>query len=145
MMAYGPALQPTCSVEGCNLRIRERGRSGTMCRMHHARFITHGDPLRVAPSGPPPGTHSNGAFPCTTCGGRTAVKDSRPHESGGIRRRRECMLCSSRFTTIEVATEDAEEAKALADSTRKNSLIRKFISIETLMSDILDELQGKSE
>ncbi len=42
---------------------------------------------------------------CPFCGhSETKVTDSRPEESvGGIRRRRECLACGRRFTTIEKA------------------------------------------
>lgn len=40
-------------------------------------------------------------FACPQCGGRTQVVDSR-RIKWGIRRRRECVKCESRFTTTEV-------------------------------------------
>lgn len=45
-------------------------------------------------------------FACPTCGApKTDVKDSRPREAGGIRRRRTCG-CGHRFTTYEFAADD---------------------------------------
>ena len=40
-------------------------------------------------------------FPCTSCGKNTFVKDSRPVTGMAIRRRRQCVKCSFRFTTYE--------------------------------------------
>lgn len=47
---------------------------------------------------------------CTSCGGETAVKDSRPTAGGRgvIRRRRVCLKCRHRFTTLEFSAEDLE-------------------------------------
>lgn len=44
-------------------------------------------------------------FPCPTCGVRTDVKDSRPHD-GGIRRTRLCPSCDLRFHTMESTGEE---------------------------------------
>jgi transcriptional regulator NrdR family protein len=39
---------------------------------------------------------------CPLCTHNSTVKDSRPHQDGGIWRRRECPVCLTRWTTIEV-------------------------------------------
>ena len=39
---------------------------------------------------------------CPTCDGESIVKDSRPRPDGGIRRRRECVMCGERWTTVEL-------------------------------------------
>ncbi len=38
---------------------------------------------------------------CKKCNSETYVIDTRSHNSGGIRRRRVCLKCGERFTTIE--------------------------------------------
>lgn len=38
---------------------------------------------------------------CPICGGATRVADSRPN-SDSIRRRRECLECKNRFSTVEI-------------------------------------------
>lgn len=38
---------------------------------------------------------------CPKCNSLTAVTDSRPMVSGGVRRRRECLQCGHRFSTLE--------------------------------------------
>ena len=38
---------------------------------------------------------------CPACGADTKVCDSRNY-NGGVRRRRECLECERRFTTLEV-------------------------------------------
>lgn len=43
----------------------------------------------------------SGAYKCLECAGSTVVTDSRPID-GRTRRRRACMNCGLRFTTLEV-------------------------------------------
>lgn len=50
-----------------------------------------------------------GGFHCSKCDGGTAVRDSRPREDGSIRRRRQCVDCGARFTTLEVGIEDTDQ------------------------------------
>ena len=38
---------------------------------------------------------------CPICGSKTQITDSRPDEDS-VRRRRECLECAHRFTTIEI-------------------------------------------
>jgi transcriptional regulator NrdR family protein len=70
------------------------------------------------------------SFPCPSCGGPTGVLDSRPVRTDfvGIRRRRRCARCETRFTTREriwVAEERDERAlqrgvvEALAELQRR--------------------------
>jgi transcriptional regulator NrdR family protein len=74
---------------------------------------------------------------CPTCGRKSMVVDSRPNAAslGAIRRRRRCLPCNRRWTTIEVLPDDAHntffpserarlrviaaEVKALADEVIK--------------------------
>lgn len=42
---------------------------------------------------------------CRVCGGDTKVFDSRPGK-GEVRRRRECLSCGARATTIEVGEDE---------------------------------------
>lgn len=42
---------------------------------------------------------------CPVCGSKTKVIDSRPYGCEGIWRRRECLACKHRFTTMEEETE----------------------------------------
>lgn len=44
-------------------------------------------------------------FVCHICGGDTKVIDSRPGK-GEVRRRRACVNCPIRFTTIEIGEDD---------------------------------------
>ena len=40
---------------------------------------------------------------CPVCGERTRIVNSRSYSDGeGVRRRRECLTCGHRFTTIEL-------------------------------------------
>ena len=53
------------------------------------------------------------SFPCKWCGADTGTTDSRPFKGiGSIRRRRKCVKCDRRFTTIEV---DAKTLVALSE------------------------------
>lgn len=50
------------------------------------------------------------SFPCNHClSDKTSVIDSRASSKGGIRRRRECGVCGSRFATRELVAEEAAE------------------------------------
>ena len=50
------------------------------------------------------------ALPCPECGGSSIVTNSRPGPLG-INRRRQCVACEARFSTVELLREVAEEAK----------------------------------
>ena len=50
----------------------------------------------------------NPGCPCKSCGGATRVIDSRPSEKG-INRRRECVKCGVRFSTVERDVDDLVE------------------------------------
>ena len=52
------------------------------------------------------------------CGGDTHVIDSRPGKNS-VRRRRECLACGLRMTTIDVTEEDARVIRAARDMARK--------------------------
>ena len=52
---------------------------------------------------------------CPVCGGETKVVDSRPIEDG-TRRRRQCLECDHRFTTVEI---DADYYEALKPIDKK--------------------------
>lgn len=47
-----------------------------------------------------PSTDNWNGLPCPKCVNRSFVTDSRPHH-GGIKRRRQCVVCNHRFTTLE--------------------------------------------
>lgn len=44
--------------------------------------------------------HERSSYPCGVCGGKTGVIDSRSSPEG-IRRRRKCVSCGERITTME--------------------------------------------
>lgn len=46
---------------------------------------------------------------CPSCDGKTSVQDSRAISSGDIRRRRICLECGLRLTTLEVVVRESEE------------------------------------
>jgi transcriptional regulator NrdR family protein len=55
---------------------------------------------------------------CTSCDGPTEVYDSRPHESG-IKRRRQCCNCGTRFTTWETTTEPRPLKSVLLEKAKR--------------------------
>jgi transcriptional regulator NrdR family protein len=60
-------------------------------------------------------TEQHGSFLCPSCGtGKGQVKDSRPTEAG-IRRRRVCMSCRHRWTTMEMTAQRNLSRRLLAD------------------------------
>lgn len=46
---------------------------------------------------------------CVKCGKPTRVINSRPAPRNGVRRRRLCMTCEHRFTTVEAVDEQTAE------------------------------------
>lgn len=69
------------------------------------------------------------SFPCSHClSEKTSVKDSRSIEGGAIRRRRECPVCGSRFTTREVLLDEVEQ-------------IGQFIDLSTLPKPLADAMK----
>lgn len=50
---------------------------------------------------------------CPYCGAESKVLDSRPVYDA-VRRRRQCLLCEERFTTIELCVEEKKLNKAVA-------------------------------
>jgi transcriptional regulator NrdR family protein len=55
---------------------------------------------------------------CTSCDGPTEVYDTRPHESG-IRRRRQCCNCGTRFTTYETTTKPRSIQAVLLEKAKR--------------------------
>ena len=49
---------------------------------------------------------------CPVCGGYTKVVDSR-FCNGDIKRRRECLECARRFTTMEIRVSKSEAVRAV--------------------------------
>lgn len=58
---------------------------------------------------------------CAKCGGKTRTLLTRTHDEG-IRRRRECKVCGTRVTTVEISREEylMLKRKSLASLTRPN-------------------------
>ncbi len=58
---------------------------------------------------------------CPGCGlaNQNQVIDSRPRSGGGIRRRRECLVCGHRWSTVEIPIDEAavraEEAERILE------------------------------
>ena len=55
---------------------------------------------------------------CASCDGPTEVYDTRPHESG-IRRRRRCCNCGTRFTTYETTTKPRSLQAVLLEKAKR--------------------------
>lgn len=68
---------------------------------------------------------------CPKCGGNTVVKDSNP-KVDQVRRRRECVVCNHRFTTVEI---DFDSYKTLMPIDKQ--------SLEQAISDVCAELQKR--
>jgi transcriptional regulator NrdR family protein len=67
---------------------------------------------------------------CPDCNRPTSVINSRTSPSGFVRRRRECVRCKLRYTTLEMpqAYSDARDSKVIALETELNILKRKRAS-----------------
>lgn len=74
--------------------------------------MAEADEQRRGASTPAIAEAPTGGFPCPHCGARTLVTDSRP-TLYGWRRRRKCLGCTRRFSTVElISTNDIEAAMA---------------------------------
>jgi transcriptional repressor NrdR len=58
-------------------------------------------------------------YPCPNCKGKTDVIDSRINPKKQIRRRRKCMKCGYRFSTIEIVKEKSKEIKLKPKEVKK--------------------------
>lgn len=57
------------------------------------------------------------------CGGATSVVDSRPTETGGVRRQRRCKTCSEEFITVEMRSE--EDVKRIFNRKENRAPVKK--------------------
>lgn len=69
---------------------------------------------------------------CPKCCGETKVIDSRP-EDDIVRRRRECMVCKQRFSTVEI---DLQMYKKI-----KNASIASVSSISEIQQKVSDTME----
>lgn len=83
---------------------------------------------------------------CAKCDGETKVIDSRPQAYGtGIRRRRKCLECSSRFSTIEIAVNDIHAESKLEKQieilqTTSNNITAMLETLGYKLKDAKDEM-----
>ena len=68
---------------------------------------------------------------CPICGGETKVIDSRPFY-GAIKRRRECLCCSHRFTTEELGKEDIVRLLSILNNNEFNGALGDLERAESL-------------
>lgn len=54
---------------------------------------------------------------CPKCGGKTKINDSRHNDDDSVKRRRECLECGYRFSTVEIDADLYErmEGKAVVE------------------------------
>lgn len=97
---------------------------------------------------PPMGKHAARGVLCPRCrGDRSYVVDSRPNNSGGHRRRRQCLResCRYRWTTIEVNLRQEKSATKkeltrqyrmqLIESVKENIMTAVEVVLEDLIKD----------
>ena len=65
---------------------------------------------------------------CPHCGGETKVVDSRPNEDS-TRRRRECLECKHRFSTVEIDADYYETLKPVDKYALQNALLDGYTNI----------------
>jgi transcriptional regulator NrdR family protein len=72
---------------------------------------------------------------CLQCGGRSAVIDSRARPYGVLRRRR-CVVCGLRFSTIEVARDVQRQADTRL--ARARALVAALVAVleEAVIEDV---------
>lgn len=76
-------------------------------------------------------TIADQGLPCPVCMGKTGVRDSRATPEGSIRRRRACLTCDKRFTTVEIMIDEdfeREPVDRIFDKARRFDLLRQIIN-----------------
>lgn len=67
---------------------------------------------------------------CKACGGESSVIDSRPHKES-IRRRRKCLTCNARWSTLEIrGTFNINKPKLMREAKRVKAQERKAASAQ---------------
>lgn len=71
---------------------------------------------------------------CRACGSdKSKVVDSRAQEDGGRWRRRECLVCEQRFSTIEIYVEEAEGRRKAALTARLANFGKRIQKAEAML------------
>lgn len=65
---------------------------------------------------------------CPNCGGMTKVLDSRPNEDS-TKRRRECLDCKQRFSTVEIDADYYETLKPIDKKTLQKALLDGYTKV----------------
>lgn len=65
---------------------------------------------------------------CPHCGGETHVVDSRPNEDS-TRRRRECIECKHRFSTVEIDADYYETLKPIDKEAVRKALLDGYTKV----------------
>ena len=83
---------------------------------------------------------------CPICYGQTHVIDSRPNEDS-IRRRRECLECNHRFSTVEIDTDYYETLRPIDKSAVQKVMLDGFRDITQRVFRVLytKERNSKNE
>ncbi len=89
---------------------------------------------------PRPAVNLNSGFACPNCQvGKAHVKDSRQNIEGGVKRRRECPMCSYRFTTVEFIGLDPPK-KEEKETTK---ILKKLLPKLYVVADLIDLLKAE--
>jgi hypothetical protein len=92
-------------------------------------------------------SHPDGGIRCPACGhNESMVKDSRAM-SYGIRRRRKCMLCGLRCTTVEVLKQDSTRVMAAFKVAHLLTMLPPYrrLAIERLLLSLAHEATGGTD
>jgi len=77
---------------------------------------------------------------CSECNSDSDVTDSRPRESGMVYRRRKCVKCEHRWSTMEVSMAQFEAFNDLDEA--KAEVIKLFIKARAVIDNTLAELNS---
>ena len=81
---------------------------------------------------------------CPKCYGETHVVDSRPNEDS-VRRRRECVECKHRFSTVEIDADYYEALKPIDKNAVKKALLDGYEMITEKVYSALGIKERKAE
>ena len=89
---------------------------------------------------------------CPKCGGKTRVRDSRSYH-GTTRRRRVCLICGGRFSTVEEILPQTEQSKTWGEIVGyqgvapdpSDTMVKAKQTLREIIADIREEIYEEQE
>jgi len=86
------------------------------------------------------------SYLCPKCKGKTIVIDSRRNPKNQVRRRRKCIKCSNRFSTVEIIKTKKSVEEGYKKSSEENvAVAEEMEDFENDIDDMDDEVDAKTK